>query len=501
MHRSLYATVLALAAGLIAWLLARRRPAASAEQSREIELLLAHVTKGFVIVDRAGNMGARHSAVMERWFGDAMKTGVRFWSLFRDDPRTASHLELAWQGLFEEFLPTEVALDQFPARLRHGAHTFRLDVHPIRSEAGVLDRAIVTLDDVTDALLREERDAVRSDLVTLCERAIADRRAVVDFMNEGDSLHRAIELGETLTELRRSVHTLKGVAAQAGAEHISQICHAIERGMTDREDGTPNPRDIATLSSRWLALTSRLRLLFSSAEPELHVTRAELDALLASIDALEPHALLARQVRRLRLEPLQIRLDRVKEGGRALGRRLGKDVEVTGSASGLRGDPAVWAPFWSAFHHVVRNALDHGFRERASGRLSVDVTRREEEVVVEVTDDGDGIDWDAVEKQARAAGLPAESAGDLEQALFADGLTTRDEVDELSGCGVGLSAVRVVTEQMGGRVSVVSRRGAGATFRFTFPITTLADARKGERSPPRRRHSISTRLRPARLAR
>ncbi|MFO0742142.1 MAG: ATP-binding protein [Labilithrix sp.] len=453
-----------------------------AAQSQEISLLLAHVAKGFVIVDREGKLGAHHSAVMDRWFGDAVKKGVPLWSLFRDDGRTASHLELAWEGLFEEFLPTEVALDQFPKRLRHGPRTLELIVHPIRSEEGALDRALVTLADVTDALLRDESDAMRSDLVTLCERAVADRSSVIDFVNEGDSIHRAIEIGETLGDLRQAVHTMKGVAAQTGAAHIAQACQAIEQGMAESEDGKPRPADIAALSTRWYALTSRLRILFAGAEPTLRVTRGDIDSLVASIASFEPHALLARKARMLALEPMQVRLDRIKEAARALGMRLGKEVEVTGSAYGLRCDPATWTPFWSAFTHVVRNALDHGIEgadvriahgKSPAGHLSIDVVRRQDSVVVEVMEDGAGIDWDAVAQKAQALGLPAASRRDLEEALFADGLTTREHATELSGRGLGLASVRAITERMGGRIGVVSMRGVGTTIRFTFPAAAL----------------------------
>lgn len=453
-----------------------------AAQSQEISLLLAHVAKGFVIVDREGKLGAHHSAVMDRWFGDAVKKGVPLWSLFRDDGRTASHLELAWEGLFEEFLPTEVALDQFPKRLRHGPRTLELIIHPIRSEEGALDRALVTLADVTDALLRDESDAMRSDLVTLCERAVADRSSVIDFVSEGDSIHRAIEIGETLGDLRHAVHTMKGVAAQTGAAHIAQTCQAIEQGMAESEDGKPRPADIAALSTRWYALTSRLRILFAGAEPTLHVTRGDIDSLVAAIASFEPHALLARKARMLALEPMQVRLDRIKEAARALGMRLGKEVEVTGSAYGLRCDPATWTPFWSAFTHVVRNALDHGIEgadiriahgKSPAGHLSIDVMRRQDNVVVEVMEDGAGIDWDAVAKKAQALGLPAASRRDLEEALFNDGLTTREHATELSGRGLGLASVRAITERMGGRIGVVSMRGVGTTIRFTFPAGML----------------------------
>ena len=117
----------------------------------------------------------------------------------------------------------------------------------------------------------------------------------------------------------------------------------------------------------------------------------------------------------------------------ALAKRLGKDVEVIGSAGRLRSDPAVWAPFWNAFTHVVRTAIDHGIEPEAArqkrgkpGRatLRIDVVRSSSCVIIGASDDGGGNDRFKVAKKAGLHGLPAETPGDLERAHFFAGLST-----------------------------------------------------------------------------
>lgn len=102
-----------------------------------------------------------------------------------------------------------------------------------------------------------------------------------------------------------------------------------------------------------------------------------------------------------------------------------------------------------------------------------------ERFVVEIADDGRGIDWQSVAKRAKAAGLPAETQYDLEQALFVDGLSTAASVTDVSGRGVGMGALLAATKAMDGQLSVQSELHRGTRLHFSFPV------RKRESGYPR----------------
>ncbi|HEY3497603.1 MAG TPA: ATP-binding protein, partial [Polyangiaceae bacterium] len=133
---------------------------------------------------------------------------------------------------------------------------------------------------------------------------------------------------------------------------------------------------------------------------------------------------------------------------------------------------------WASAVHLVRNAVDHGIEtseeRRSSGKSengSLVLRARSEagSFVFEIEDDGRGIDWERVRARAREWGLPAESAADLERALFTDGLSTREEANELSGRGVGMAAVLGSCETLGGSIAVHSEPGTGTRVRVTLP--------------------------------
>ena len=92
--------------------------------------------------------------------------------------------------------------------------------------------------------------------------------------------------------------------------------------------------------------------------------------------------------------------------------------------------------------------------------------------MIELSDDGRGVDWQRVAAKAQALGLRHATRADLVEALFADGLSTRDQVSEVSGRGVGMAAVRSACAALGGAVQVLDREGGGTVVQFRFARQT-----------------------------
>jgi two-component system, chemotaxis family, sensor kinase CheA len=101
---------------------------------------------------------------------------------------------------------------------------------------------------------------------------------------------------------------------------------------------------------------------------------------------------------------------------------------------------------------------------------------------VTVADDGAGVDWEAVRCKAMAASLACETQAQLTEALFADGLSTRADVGETSGRGVGLSALRAACLAIGARIDIDSAQGKGTVVRMSLPLQRGA----GEAGPAAR---------------
>ncbi|HSJ95901.1 MAG TPA: chemotaxis protein CheA, partial [Myxococcota bacterium] len=186
----------------------------------------------------------------------------------------------------------------------------------------------------------------------------------------------------------------------------------------------------------------------------------------------------------VRMVPLRQVFEKLSRVVRRLRRDSGKDVrlEIRGGDTEL--DKLIVEDLADPLMHVVRNAFDHALEpveERAAagkpaeGTIRIEAHQRGSHVVIQVSDDGRGIDLDALRARAVARGLVAADAAltakETLDLIFLPGFSTREEVTETSGRGVGMDVVRENVNSLGGLVHVESRRGHGTTISLTLPIT------------------------------
>jgi chemotaxis protein histidine kinase CheA len=215
---------------------------------------------------------------------------------------------------------------------------------------------------------------------------------------------------------------------------------------------------------------------------------AGLDTLLPAAAALrelvEDHAARVAQLRSEAMGLAMVPLSRLVAGFprlvRDLAGRTGKQVTLELHGDSVELDKRVLDAVSEALGHLVTNAVDHGCQvpaaRIAAGKpetATVRVRARASgaSVVIEVGDDGAGIDVEAVLAASRKAGLVTTDGFDPLDAIFTPALSTRTTVTESSGRGIGLDAVRATVEGLGGRIDVASVAGEGTTFTLTLPVS------------------------------
>jgi two-component system, chemotaxis family, sensor kinase CheA len=170
---------------------------------------------------------------------------------------------------------------------------------------------------------------------------------------------------------------------------------------------------------------------------------------------------------------------------RDMSQRLNKNVKLRTVGETTECDRAIVDRLFEPLLHLVRNALDHGIESpeerRAAGKpesstITMQASRVGDRLVVEVIDDGRGINPNIIRHRARERGLLAgvnladQSDEQIIDLIFSAGFSTAAEVSDLSGRGIGMDVVRTTTEQIGGWVSLASRVGTGTTVRLDLPI-------------------------------
>jgi two-component system chemotaxis sensor kinase CheA len=451
---------------------------------RAQRFLLENVSDGLIAVSATGEMSDQCSATLARWIG-APTAGEKIWSYIASrNPAFAATLQLGWEAMNEDVLPLELYLDQLPGRLDVDGLPLGVSYQPLMA-GGKLTHVLVVMRDLTAQIERERLDAEQRELMSAVSRLSTDREGFRNFFEEASKLVQTLVATETAGQLQtaRLVHTLKGNSAIFGITSIAAMCHEFEDHLQAGADTLAN-EERARLAERWSQLSDRFgALIGDTSSNTLSITRMEHGRVLQMLRNNTPRKELIARVESLALAPMQPQLLRFKDQTEQLAARLGKaPVELRVSARGIRHHAERFAPFWSSFVHALRNAVDHGIEtpeERAlaakSPTATVELTAVENatDMVLTLRDDGRGIDWGKVAAKAHAAGLPCSTQDDLKNAIFADGVSSRDEVSDTSGRGVGMGALKEACEKLGGRIAIDSEANRGTAFRFSFPIQVL----------------------------
>ncbi|MFC6669817.1 chemotaxis protein CheA [Marinobacterium aestuariivivens] len=233
---------------------------------------------------------------------------------------------------------------------------------------------------------------------------------------------------------------------------------------------------------------------------ELVITQAMLGQLGQELAGLESEALerlqaglaqlerntreLQEDVMRVRMLPVSFVFNRFPRLVHDVGAKLGKEVELRLHGEQTELDKTVLEKIGDPLMHLVRNALDHGLEMPAerlaagkdsTGLVQLNAYHQGGFIVIEISDDGRGLDGDRIFRKAVEKGLVAADAGLSEQAMqeliFLPGFSTAEQVSDLSGRGVGMDVVRRNIEALGGHVSLASAVGRGSTFSVRLPLT------------------------------
>ena len=191
-------------------------------------------------------------------------------------------------------------------------------------------------------------------------------------------------------------------------------------------------------------------------------------------------------VMKTRMQPIDNVWNKLPRVVRDLGVQCGRQVRLVMEGRETELDKTILEAIKDPLTHLVRNAIDHGIEDPAvrissgkpaEGTLSLRAFHEGGQVNIEIRDDGAGIDPSIISAKAIAKGLISPDAAsrmnqrDILKLVFEPGFSTREEVSNVSGRGVGMDVVKTNIENIGGTVDLVSEKGTGTTFRIKIPLT------------------------------
>jgi len=186
----------------------------------------------------------------------------------------------------------------------------------------------------------------------------------------------------------------------------------------------------------------------------------------------------------IRAQPVRSVFQRMPRLVREVCSMTGKPAQLVTEGEGTEVDKTVIERLTDPITHMIRNAIDHGLEpvakrlaagKPAEGTIRLSARHRSGRIVIEVSDDGGGINRDVVRKKAIERGLIAAGATlsdeETDNLIFLPGFSTAETITDVSGRGVGMDVVRRSIQDLGGRISITSIPGKGSTFSMSLPLT------------------------------
>lgn len=274
---------------------------------------------------------------------------------------------------------------------------------------------------------------------------------------------------ELLLERREDIQTAGGELEELVSESVSLKGKKTIRLDVERVEALMNiTSELVIEKNRFLQVAQTLS--------GNHEDEKEFKPLFETRDQMDRKiSLLQDEMLKVRMVPLDVLFKKLPRTVRDSALKAGKNVCFTMEGSSVELDKTVVDELSDPLIHILRNAVDHGIREK--GDIHLRARQSEGNVVIEISDNGQGIDTEKVRQKALEKKMVSEEAvkdfsqKELLNLIFMPGFSTKEYVTETSGRGVGLDIVKSNLQKIQGSIDVETKPGSGATFIMKIPLT------------------------------
>ncbi len=498
------------------------------EANRLITTILNSLGQGIFVFNSKGTILPFHSKVTVDMFGQ--DPGGQSVAKVLDLQSPGKETFDKWmEAVFAEMLDFQDLAPLAPSRLSRGEEKhIALDFHPMRDEDRNLQGVVLVATDKTAEMLAKKEAERERSFAKRIVQVVQHRQQFRMFASEASRIcedllaHVTPDQKPDLEATARHLHTIKGGAASFTLLEIAETAHHCEDLLTDH----------VRAQGQGIILTQWPEALCGELVQGVLKMRKSLTDFMESHSFLAgnlnesaertveiPAALLAKWNRSIQdptgargvsreilenwvMEPAEKAFSHVDGSLKELSEQLGKQLLPLQIVGGdIRVLPEAFAELFPTFIHAFRNAVDHGL-EKPEDRQTVgkplagqitltfgvlDINGRRN-LKIAIRDDGKGIDPEKIRKRLLEKGIPFdadESDEEIIQAVFRDDFSTAQEVTDISGRGVGLSAVKSQAEKMGGSCMIRSVLGEGSVLTVIVPDTSLAFDEQKDRASAR----------------
>lgn len=456
-------------------------------KNNEIRAIFENVTFGFFLVDLNGTIQSGHTASSLRILKTNSISGKNLADVVHFTPTQKQLLQLTLMQVSEDLIPDDISLRQLPQRVIISDTTVSLQAALVRDKSGAPYRLLISIADATALEQAEQENRSNRTILTVLRGKQVFTSLLFDLITRQANMEN-MATNQATDALRQELHTLNGNLRCFELNELVQMIAIVENRTII------NKADIQALFKsieQWVTSHSSITGIpwQNKGDHQVWEVNEHMITQIRKYD-LSPENLDAFKnwvIDEIRTVPLQELAIPFETLAQTTATKLGKSIDFVVNDSSLRTNPEHFQLLADILPHLIRNAIDHGIetveeRQKSGknkiGHVIIDFERMADRgLKITVRDDGQGIDVAALSTKALAlelipgATLQGYSNEQKLRLLFHPKLSSKASIEEFSGRGYGMSAVRQrVEDEYGGSIHLASTTGAGTSIVITLPM-------------------------------
>lgn len=466
--------------------------------------LLDSLHQGFFIFNSEGKVLEVSSKACENTI-ECRPQGQNIWDVLKLPEKKVDGFQKWMQTMFMEMLPFEDLAPLGPPTYPHSENkNIALEYFPLRGAEGTMEGIVVVASDITslvEAQNQAERDREYANLII---NLVQNKKEIGRFIRESQTLLSDLQTGlkssweQADSEfLFRQLHTLKGGAALFSIQDMAEHCHSAETMLSDFKE-TASAEKYNELKEQSIHIASSFdgfikkseEILGSSAmatERQLEIPVSKFQSALTKIEEkVHNNEVTQILLSEFAMESIGSFFNSYNDVAQRVAISQEKQLNtVEFTNADLKVLPEIYSSLFATFVHSFRNSVDHGIespfeREEkgkpAAGTIKVNFTLTENNsrLLIRIDDDGNGVNPEKIREKLAKKDIDTTKESDSEviQHIFDSQFSTRDQVTETSGRGVGMDAIKYAAEELNGRCWVESNYGKGTSLFVEVPYIT-----------------------------
>ena len=477
------------------------------ERNKNINTMINHLEQGFFTFGETGVVDSGASKFSLEIFGVKKVEGKNIKDLFSLGGINADFTEKWVSNVFKGKIPFKDIVSLGPEKMELWGKTVNLDFKPIYKDEDEhqLQKVVCIASDITEKLHVDEKVEKEKEFAFMILSIFDSPMTFIDLFNHFDSLVKNIIKNPSemkIDELYRIFHTYKAQFSRFHLTDIADSVHHLEEilgklRMIESEsikEQLEKDEVYKSLFSEKNFLIETVYNIFKNFQTKNRDIFKFANSMLSSNEGGQDMYKAQNEIKKIYyeiesqfiLKPVHESFSKLSGIANELAKEQDKDLEFIVEESDLRINEAEYGGFFDGLIHIVRNCVDHGieskekrklFKKKEKGVIKVSFEKQSKFYFkCTISDDGRGIDPLLIKEKAQTIKKYSRDAllkmteQELYQIIFEPGFSTKQEVDHVSGRGVGMDVIKTSVLQLDGDISISSKLGEGTSFEFKLPI-------------------------------